>query len=123
MDDALRQHGDLVRAAAVRLAPSKTGALKGAVSSTFTDGAGLVVSAGVDKAPHAYTFHATARGHANGYMVFRVPRHTRRGYQVGGYSALRRIVDNAYLDKAWEQNQTKLAESLATALGKVIDGG
>ena len=123
VDDALKAHGDMIRTQAIRVAPKATGALSNAITSTYTPTGGLVVDAHSEKVPHAYTFHATSMGAANGYMVFRVPRHTRGGYVVNGYSALRPIVNNAYLTATWEANMTKLADSVAEALTGVIGDG
>ena len=133
--DAMYAHGQDVIRLAASLAPSRTGELRGALSNTRT-AKGALYSAGSDRAPHAYTFHSGVVGKpvtsmgggdltpktSGGYMVFRVPRHTRKGSTVTGYSALRKIPQNPYLYRAVNQLMRNLIVRVEEALGKVIQG-
>jgi hypothetical protein len=114
------QGGQMV-STAYGIAPKASGAMASALSITptkFSKGEGVKLSAGSDKVPYAYTFHAgmvgkptvgvtglpTAPKVSGGMMVFRVNGYTRtrtgrsgKGGFVGGYSALRKIKLNPYL--------------------------
>jgi hypothetical protein len=122
VDRALTDHGALVVNTATPLAPRKTGALVAAMSTTYTPSAGLVVSAGTQLAPHAYTMHATALGYANGGMTFAVGSHSRKGSTVTAYRAKRRIPNRPYLTQAWDQELPKLREAVESALARMIGG-
>jgi hypothetical protein len=118
----MADHGALVITAATPLTPRKTGDLVAAMSTTYTPTGGLVVSAGTQLAPHAYTMHATALGYANGGMTFAVPSHTRKGSSVTAYRAKRRIPNKPYLTKAWDAQLPKLREAVESALARMIGG-
>ena len=120
--DAFSEHGaDVVRLAQTT-APVRTGALRAALSSTNT-ATTLTVSAGSDRAPHAYTFHATTLGTVNGGMVFRVPTHTRRGSQVKAYKRRAAVPNRPYLYQAWQQRVTALRDRITVALADAIGRG
>jgi hypothetical protein len=122
VDRALADHGALVISTATPLAPRKTGALVAAMSTTYTPTTGLVVSAGTQLAPHAYTMHATKLGYANGGMTFAVPSHSRKGSTVTAYRAKRYIPNKPYLTQAWDSQLMKLREAVESALARMIGG-
>lgn len=119
VEAALIDHGRTVVTQAAALAPSRTGRLRAALTSTYTAGT-LTVDAGTATAPHAYTMHATALGKANGGMTFTVPAHSRRGYPVSGYRAKRRIPNRPYLIQAWQKNLSHLSDTITAAVAKVV---
>ena len=129
---AFAEHGKAIVTAAQGLAPQRTGALRGALSSTPT-AKGALVSAGSERVPYAYTFHSgvvgkspTAAGDltpktSGGYMVFRVTRHTRKGSTVSGYSALRPIKQDPYLYRAFNNLLADLGRRVEAAVTKVVN--
>jgi len=123
VDAALTAHGKVVQAEAIRLAPKRTGATARGATTTFTTGTGLTVDANSALHPAAYTHHAMFLGKSNGYMVFRVPLHNRRGYTVTGYNALRPIKNNPYLFTAWTSKLPALETAVADALTRVVSSG
>lgn len=122
VDAALIEHGREVTTVAQSLAPSRSGSLRQAITSTYTAGT-LTVDAGTALRPHAYTMHAVKLGKSNGYMVMRVPSHTRRGSYVSPYKALRKIPDRPYLILAWERLLNKLTTRVTDALTDAIERG
>lgn len=122
VDDAFDTHGRDVVTAAQGLAPVRTGGLRAALSHTHT-ATTLTVTAGSDRAPHAYTMHATKLGLVNGGMTFRVPAHTRRGSQVKAYRRRAAVPNRPYLYQAWEQKLTGLRDRVTTALADALGRG
>ena len=120
VDTALTDHGKAVVMEAQHIAPRNTGVLAAAITSTYSPSSGLVVTANAERVPYAYTFHAKELGTSNGYMVFRVRGHSRKGSFVTGYNTVRPIKSNPYLYTAWTRLESRLAAAVEAALTKVI---
>lgn len=128
--EAFVEHGKAVVTAAQSLAPQRTGALRGALSSTPT-ATGALLSAGSERVPYAYTYHSGVVGKSpigmgtpktsGGFMVFRVSRHSRRGSTVTGYSALRPIKQDPYLYRAFNNLLADLGRRVDAAATKVVN--
>ena len=118
VDQAMMEHGRVVGAAASALAP---GSLKQSLTATYTP-TGLQVAVNTATYPHGYTMHATALGTANGYMVFRVPQHSRRGSTVSAYKRRAPIPNRPYLYQAWTKLLPDLYSKVSDAIGTVLRG-
>lgn len=120
--DALTEFGKVTATEAVRIAPKRTGAMAAAISSVYYGGAGgVAIKVDTTKAPHGYTFHATAMGKARGYMTFKVPAHTRRGSQVSAYGRVAKIRDYPFLHLAYAAKEQEATDLLEEALNKVVN--
>lgn len=119
---ALTEFGKVTAAEAVRIAPKRTGALAAAISSTYYGGAGgVAIKVDTTRAPHGYTFHATAMGKARGYMTMKVPAHFRRGSQVSAYGRVVKIRDYPFLYLAYAAKEREATTLLEDALTKVVN--
>lgn len=119
--DAMQEAGAIVQRETWRIMPVDTGAMAKSLKVNRSKNLLKITVGNNTTVPYAYTFHAIAKGVSKGAFVFRVPTHSRRGHQVRGYVAARRIQDRASLYLAWERTQQQVIEAYVTAMGRLFE--